>query len=85
MAQTEAQKRAKARYNAEKGGQISVRVARAEAEAIDKFIKAHENEITKTRFIVRACNYFIQRGELPPESEVDQIEDYNDSNNNGEI
>lgn len=78
MAQSEAQKRAKARYNAEKGGQISVRVTRAEAETIDEFIKAHKNEITKTRFIVWACNYFIARGELPPKSEIKQIDDTNE-------
>lgn len=81
MAQTEAQKRAKARYNAEKGGQISVRVTRAEAEAIDKFIKIHKNEITKTRFIVWACNYFIKKDELPPESEVERIEEDDDGEN----
>lgn len=88
MAQSDAQKAAKARYNKEKGGQISVRVSKAEAENIDKFINKHKDEITKTRFIVWACNYFIQRGELPPPSEVmpiDDIEDGNDSNTgNGE-
>ena len=74
MSQSESQKAAKARYNAA-NGQISVRVKKEEAEALDNFIKLHENEITKTRFIVWACNYFISRGELPPESVVTSIEE----------
>lgn len=69
MSQTEAQKAAKARYNA-KNGQISVRVSKAESDALNNFIELHKDEITKTRFIVRALNYFIERGEIPPESEI---------------
>lgn len=79
MARSEAQKRADKKYSAEKYQQLQARVTKAEYAAIDEFCKLHD--ISKARFIFWACNYFIERGELPPESEVKQIED--DPNNIG--
>lgn len=83
MAKTEAQKAADKRYKAKNYKNLTVLIKPAEYLSIDEFCKFHG--ISKARFIVWACNDFIKRGELPPESEVDQIEDYNDSDNNSEL
>lgn len=79
MAMTEAQKRAKDKYNKNNYKQLALKLQPVEYAAIDEFCKLHD--ISKARFIVWACNYFIERGELPLESEVRQIEDDSASNN----
>lgn len=84
MAKTDAQKAADRRYKAKNYKNLTVLIRPNEYSAIDEFCKLHG--ISKARFIVWACNYFIERGELPLESEVRQIEDENDSgSNNGEF
>lgn len=66
-------------YNKKTYKNLSAQIKIAEYAAIDEFCKLHD--ISKARFIFWACNYFMERGELPPESEVKQIED--DSNDIG--
>lgn len=68
MAKTDAQKAADKRYKAKNYKNLTVLIRPNEYSAIDEFCKLHD--ISKARFIVWACNYFIERGELPPESEV---------------
>lgn len=65
-------------YNKKTYKNLSAQIKIAEYTAIDEYCKRFG--ISKARFIFWACNYFIERGELPPESEVDQIEDDNGSN-----
>lgn len=77
MAMTEAQKRAKDKYNKINYKQLMLKLKPVEYDVINEFCK--RNKISKARFVVWACIDFIKRGELPPESEVDQIEDYNDN------
>lgn len=65
MSQTEAQKAAKARYDAKKYAKMLLKMSPEEYDDISSF--CDQMNISKTRLVVRACMYFIQRGELPPE------------------
>ncbi len=76
MAMTEAQRKAKDKYDKTNYKTLLAKVKFSEYTAIDEYCKLHD--ISKARFIVWACNYFIERGELPPESEVRQIENDGD-------
>lgn len=77
---SDAQKKADREYMKKNTKLLQARVKIYEEEAISKY--CDDMGISKARFIVWACNYFMGQGILPPESEVDQIEDYND---NGEL
>ncbi len=71
---SQAQKKADKKYRAKKlldgtKQQINATLDYTDYQAIDTFCKS--NNISKARFIVGACKYFIQRGELPPESNAD--------------
>ena len=68
MPMTEAQKRAKRKYINKTYSNLQVKLKKAEFFAIDEYCNLHN--ISKSRFIFWACNYFMMRGELPPESEV---------------
>lgn len=77
---SEAQKKANADWEKKTYSPFLVKLKKHETAAINSYCEKFK--ITRPQFILLACNYFIERGELPPESEVDQIEDYND---NGEL
>ncbi len=70
---SEAQKRADKKYNAKIRGvkytPLNLSVFTDDKLQIDEFCV--KMDISKARFIVGACKYFIQRGELPPESNAD--------------
>lgn len=55
-------------YNKKTYKNLSAQIKIAEYNAIDEYCKRFD--ISKARFIFWACNYFIERGELPPESEI---------------
>lgn len=57
MPQTEAQKRAKAKYNAKTYKQLKVNVKPDDYNIIDQYCKDHG--ISKAAFIVGACKYCI--------------------------
>lgn len=65
-------------YNKKTYKNLSAQIKIAEYAAIDNYCNLHG--ISKARFIVWACNYFMERGELPPESEIQQM----DNNTNTE-
>ncbi len=72
MPQTEAQRRAKDKWNKANTALFSVRIKKAEYDTIYQFCE--QNKISKARFLVWATNYFIQRGEVPPDSTVNSDE-----------
>lgn len=78
---SDAQKRADREYMDKNYSTFSVKMKKNEYNAISAYCK--KMNISKARFVVWACNYFMDNGELPPESEVDQIEDNTESDNNG--
>ncbi len=49
---------------------LQVKVKPTDYNVIDDFCS--KMDISKARFIVCACNYFIQRGELPPLDKTDK-------------
>lgn len=77
---SDAQKRADREYMDKNYSTFSVKMKKNEYNAISAYCK--KMNISKARFVVWACNYFMGQGILPPESEVDQTEDYSDSDNN---
>lgn len=77
MPKSESQKAADKRYKAKNYKNLTVLIKPAEYSAIDNYCK--DMGISKSRFIFWACNYFIERGELPPESEAPRVEDDSDS------
>lgn len=82
MARSEAQKRADKAYRANsKTQKFQVALNIDEITSINKFCEniCKPAGVSKARFIFWACNYFIERGELPPESEVKRVEDDSDS------
>lgn len=68
MAKTEAQKAANKRYNQKAYSNLSVLIKKKEYAVIDEFCKIMN--ISKARFFFWSCNYFIELGEIPPESEI---------------
>lgn len=76
MARSEAQKRADKKYMEENTKLLQARVKIEEEKVISDYCK--KMGISKARFIFWACNDFIKRGELPPESEVVPL-DWEDS------
>ena len=78
---SQTQKEADKRYKASNRQNIQVELSKAEASVINDFIQdiCKPAGISKARFIFWACNYFIERGELPPESEAPQVENDSDS------
>lgn len=79
MSQSDAQRRAKAKYNNKTYKRLTLQTTFSEHDEIVNFCNV--NNISYTRFCVRACEYFIQRGELPPESTVDG-DDFRNINKN---
>lgn len=65
MNQSDAEKAAKARYNAKNYKKMTLQMSFSEYEKIVNYCK--ENGISQTRFAVRACMYFMNKNELPPE------------------
>lgn len=66
MSQTEAQKAAKTRYDKQKYKPLLLKMLPDENDIISQYCE--QMKISKTRFVVRACLYFIGRGEIPPEN-----------------
>lgn len=58
MPQTEAQKRAKAKYNAKNYKQLKVNIKPVDYNIIDQYCKSRG--ISKASFVVSACKYCIE-------------------------
>ncbi len=66
---TAAEIAARRRYMEKTYKKLQIMVKPTEYTEIDAYCDM--KKISKKKFIVRACNYFIKRDELPPESEED--------------
>lgn len=77
MSMSDAEKAAKRRYKEKNYKNLSVYLNPLEYNAINDYCKMMN--ISKARFIVWACNYFISQGITPPESEI-LADDLNDDN-----
>lgn len=73
---SESQKRADRKYMDKNYLTFSVKMKKAEYAAIDEYCK--KMGISKARFVFWACNSYIKQGKLPPESEVEQVDDNNE-------
>lgn len=88
MGMTEAQRKAKDKYDKENYRTLQAKIKLNEYNVIDEYCK--QFDISKARFIVWACNYFISQGILPPESEIlaeytnDSGDSQNDNNGGNE-
>jgi hypothetical protein len=70
MSLTEAQKRARDKYNSNNLTAITIRVPNAEAQALDEYINT--NDVSKAGFIRR----FVKEAIKAPISEWDKIDGY---------
>ena len=91
MARSESQKNADKVYRQKaKTQKFQVSISKDEIFAINEFCEnvCKPIGVSKARFVAWACLYFIERGELPPPSEVvptadgESGEDGEDSTNN---